>query len=388
MRKSDGKKEEFLNSKEFELFKKENIILSQHEELLKPALKGGNGKFYKNDYYLIYFSLNKSKKINVKTYPKSKYFDPHKLYNESPIYEGLRKKFPTLLHLSLAIRNNWAEFPKCPYCGNLRKLKNHSEIYRTCGSKECSVKERSSTCEEKYGVSFFTETDLFKSKSSKSLMDHYGVKNPSQSNIIKERKKETCIKNFGYDNPSRVPEIKEKQKRKISETFRKKYKCDNIGGLIKLKSFKSSSKFKYIYKGEIFDSSYELAYYIYCEDHNIKINRNKELAISYKLNDKIYYYVPDFIDDSNQLIEIKGKCLEKDGIWIPHPASLSKCKNEESIENLKRRYKEKQKCAIENKVKIITEENIIPCIKYCQEKYGNRFWYKKFKYNKSNKIIV
>lgn len=59
------------------------------------------------------------------------------------------------------------------------------------------------------------------------------------------------------------------------------------------------------YKGFYLDSTYELAYVIYCLDHNIEIKRNKKY---YEYNDKDgkrKKYYPDFIVDGN-LVEIKG----------------------------------------------------------------------------------
>jgi len=59
------------------------------------------------------------------------------------------------------------------------------------------------------------------------------------------------------------------------------------------------------YKGFYLDSNYELAYLIYCLDHNIKIERNKK-AYSYKdplSNDHKFY--PDF-RVNGKLTEIKG----------------------------------------------------------------------------------
>lgn len=58
------------------------------------------------------------------------------------------------------------------------------------------------------------------------------------------------------------------------------------------------------YKGFYCDSTYELAFLIYCLDHNIKIERNKEFFI-YFYKGKKYKYYPDFIVN-NKLIEIKG----------------------------------------------------------------------------------
>lgn len=58
------------------------------------------------------------------------------------------------------------------------------------------------------------------------------------------------------------------------------------------------------YKGFWCDSTYELAFIIYCLDHNIPIERNKQY-FTYEYQGKTKRYYPDFIIDG-QIIEIKG----------------------------------------------------------------------------------
>lgn len=58
------------------------------------------------------------------------------------------------------------------------------------------------------------------------------------------------------------------------------------------------------YKGIFCDSSWELAYVIYCLDHNIDIRRNTEKR-QYVWEDKVKSYIPDFIVGGN-IVEIKG----------------------------------------------------------------------------------
>jgi hypothetical protein len=58
------------------------------------------------------------------------------------------------------------------------------------------------------------------------------------------------------------------------------------------------------YKGIFCDSSWELAYVIYCLDHNISICRNTEKR-TYVWENKEYNYLPDFVVEG-KLIEIKG----------------------------------------------------------------------------------
>lgn len=58
------------------------------------------------------------------------------------------------------------------------------------------------------------------------------------------------------------------------------------------------------YKGIWCDSSYELAYLMYCIDKCIPIQRNEKFFI-YEYNGKKHKYYPDFIVNGN-LVEIKG----------------------------------------------------------------------------------
>lgn len=58
------------------------------------------------------------------------------------------------------------------------------------------------------------------------------------------------------------------------------------------------------YKGFWCDSSWELAYVIYCLDHNIEIKRNQD-SFSYVFNGRERKYYPDF-KVGNEYIEIKN----------------------------------------------------------------------------------
>jgi hypothetical protein len=58
------------------------------------------------------------------------------------------------------------------------------------------------------------------------------------------------------------------------------------------------------YKGFFCDSSWELAYVIFCLDHDIKIRRNTK-KLKYVFNGEEKSYIPDFIVDG-ELVEIKG----------------------------------------------------------------------------------
>lgn len=66
---------------------------------------------------------------------------------------------------------------------------------------------------------------------------------------------------------------------------------------------------KGFYKGFYCASTYELAFVIFCLDHNIKIKRCLE-SFDYKYKGKIHKYFPDFIINNDTIIEIKGYWTE------------------------------------------------------------------------------
>jgi hypothetical protein len=74
-----------------------------------------------------------------------------------------------------------------------------------------------------------------------------------------------------------------------------------ISGGIKKGSSRGKSGW---YKGYWLDSSYELAYLIYCIDHNIKIERNKK-GFEYFYKNKKHLFYPDFIVN-DEYVEIKN----------------------------------------------------------------------------------
>lgn len=86
----------------------------------------------------------------------------------------------------------------------------------------------------------------------------------------------------------------------IKQKLSKLAKQRHLGGYVK----GSGRGKKGWYNGFWCDSTYELAYLIYCLDHNIDIKRNHD-RFQYELNGKMYKYIPDFIVD-NTYIEIKG----------------------------------------------------------------------------------
>ena len=94
-----------------------------------------------------------------------------------------------------------------------------------------------------------------------------------------------------------------------------------------------------------FNSSWELAYYLYCKDHNIGIIRNKE-GFKYFYNGKWHKYYPDFIHNDGSYVEIKhyiNECVKAKIKYFDKP------------------------------LKIITKGDIEKYIEYAKMKYGKDF---------------
>ena len=97
------------------------------------------------------------------------------------------------------------------------------------------------------------------------------------------------------------------------------------------------------YKGIWCDSSWELAYLLYCFDNNISVERNNKY-FEYEFEGKIYKFYPDFIVD--------GKFVEIKGFYTP--------KNKVKLEKFPN-------------VLFIDRKLILPYLKYAIEHYGKNF---------------
>ena len=98
------------------------------------------------------------------------------------------------------------------------------------------------------------------------------------------------------------------------------------------------------YKGIYCDSTFELAYLIYCLDHNINIRRCEQ-KFEYQYEGKKHFYHPDFIVD-NMIIEIKN---------FSSPLTDAKLK------------------AVNKPIKIYYTNDLIPIFEYVSSTYNKKF---------------
>lgn len=264
-------------------------------------------------------------------------------------------------------------------------------------------KERlSKTIEEKYGTQWFTQSETFKENAQKTWLEKYGVDNPTKSEAILEKIKKNNFEKYGVTNPMKLPEILER----LKETIRRKYGCEWITqtDLFKEKSKKTClekygfewatqnpkiqdkirQKFilnlpkflkkihkKYQFSGNTFDSSWELAYFIWLIDHNIEFVYQPNCLLEYLVDGITHHYFPDFLVEG-KMVEIKGDHFFDEDGKMRNPWKKSKWTKEQKLLNDKI-YEAKHQCMIANDVKILRNEDIQSYLKYVEEKYGKDF---------------
>ncbi len=148
------------------------------------------------------------------------------------------------------------------------------------------------------------------------LLNPSRVKRPKSPNAHARKGSISWNKGLSKDTDDRVRRLSEKRKgRKLNtpgksldpikeqerkQKIRESALARNLGGYVK----GSGRGKKGWYKGFFCDSSWELAYVIYCLDHEVNIQRNT-IRKQYEWQGQHKNYLPDFIIDG-QLIEIKG----------------------------------------------------------------------------------
>ena len=221
------------------------------------------------------------------------------------------------------------------------------------------------TCQEKYGTDNYAQSEEFLIKSKATNLQKYGVENYMQLEEGKEKVKQTCLDKYGVEYYSQTEEYKEKYK----STCLQKY---GVPHYFQSEEFQKKVNKKYKYKGINFDSSWELAYYIFNENNNIPTIRNPQ-RIEYYLNEIEHYYYPDFLVEG-QLIEIKSSdMLNKDFSLKPPTKKLIRCQTEEEKQYLYDLCVVKTQCMRENNVRIISDKEIKFYLDYIEKTYGKNY---------------
>lgn len=240
------------------------------------------------------------------------------------------------------------------------------------------IKEKSKqTCLKKYGTKSYKQSSKGKEDFIKYSLKKYGTINPFQAEEIKEKSKQTCLEKYGTEYAAQSKVVQSN----IEKTMEKKY---GVRRALQNKKFIDKAKktelerygtfyitSKYKYDNLYFDSSWELAFYIYCKDNELNITREVE-PISFIFEGKEHKYTPDFLVN-NVLIEIKGEqFFDKNDEFI-NPYNP----NEKELVN------EKLKCMKNNNVVILRWKEMKKYIDYINNKYGKNYL-NNFKFRKGD----
>ena len=220
---------------------------------------------------------------------------------------------------------------------------------------------------EKYGVEWSLQSPEVRKKANDKMLELYGTENLFYSKGFQESVKQYWKNKYGVENPSQVPEIQKKVREIINERYNGR-----------------TPSVRYIYFGITFDSSWELAVWIYCIDHNIPIIREPVRFEYYDINNKCHYYIPDF-SISGKLVELKGdqyfssnrtmiypyNTKKLSGTWIPMTDDEKKFMND--------LYERKHQCGLANGVKFWCIDDVQHYLDYCNMMYPG--WNIKYRIN-------
>lgn len=253
-------------------------------------------------------------------------------------------------------------------------------VFQLKSTKETMKK----TCLEKYGVEYISQDKDFRKRVEDTCLRKYGKKNITQTEKFKaaakatkyrkndgayrseEEKlaiKKTCLEKYGVEIPCTTKENRAKAKNSLKEKYGSEYFFHTAAYKQRMTelyggenpdycpSILSKMKRKYTFENLHFDSSWEIAYYIWLKDNskNFEIHPNKHFT--YFFDDKKHRYHPDFLVDG-KYVEIKG------------PHLLNEMMIENTVSNAK------YKCMIENDVNVISD--LTPYFTYLKNKYNIR----------------
>ena len=178
---------------------------------------------------------------------------------------------------------------------------------------------------------------------------------------VRDKIRSTVKERYGYDHIWKVPEVIKKTQEKIKNANIEKYGVPCVMQVIEIVA---KTRKKYLFDGIYFDSSWELAYFIWLRDNKIKFEYHTR-SLKYIVNGKEHYYFPDFIVEG-RYVEIKGSHLFNNGKLVDfYHQGFSK----EQLD-------EKTKCMLNNNVLLITD--VTKQLKYVTYKYGRNYM-KRFK---------
>ena len=129
------------------------------------------------------------------------------------------------------------------------------------------------------------------------------------------------------------------------------------------------TKQSYYYNNILFKNRWELAYYIWLSDNNINFEYQPNITFKYADdNKKEHVYNPDFrVND--EIIELKGSHF-----FVDNDINKKMINPYDKTHKSDHIYEAKHQCMIKNHVKILSDNDMKPIMKYVFEKYGSDFF--------------
>lgn len=217
----------------------------------------------------------------------------------------------------------------------------------TSEDKQRIQEQRKLTCLNRYGVEYSSQSDIVQSRISDS--HHHRTK--EQIEESNRKRQETCLDKYGVEFVNQAKLVKEKSKETLLEKYGVPFFINN-----------NFRRVVYEYDDEIFDSSYELYFYIWAKEHNHSIVRLKDKKYSFEVDGKTYYYFPDFLFDGRE-VEIKGEHFFDSEGNLMNPFTRD--------EHIQQIYKTKGECIKSNGVTIISD--VTEQQQYVESRYTSNF---------------
>lgn len=312
-------------------------------------------EYTRDQLYTQYISLNKTAKEiasmfhtneNVVRHDLKKY-EIYKPRDLCLVSQGQRKEIDKQTLYDYYITENHSEEEAAKHFNvHERTIRRRLREFNITKSVELQAQASYNSQMNRYG-GLFTQSDYYKTSVVPKML---------------ENMKHTCLEKYGCDSAFKSTGVKNK----IKMTNRKKYGADYY---TQTAEYHKKACHKYFYQGESFDSTWELALWIYAKDHGEKIQRCP-YCFSYVYKGKQYKYFPDFLYKGD-IVEIKGnQLLDKDHNLVEIYSG-----------KVDKKLQAKQRCMEENNVQVWDYEKIKFALDYIKVNYGANYL-KKYKRRK------
>lgn len=286
----------------------------------------------------------------------------------------------------------------CEKCGSLfeqsfkflqkKKLEHKPVLCEKCRLSEAYHKsdaKRKQTLIQRYGCTNNLHIKSVEEKVKKNWTEKYGVDNPAKSDSVKEKMKKTISSRTEEQKNQATKKSKEtrllkygayfsKEKvEKTNQTLIEKYGSveeaykQRYEKIQKIFEEKYGTKYpvmmyshkKYCFDNTFFDSSWELAYYIWLKDNGKQFEYHPAYLEYFDEFGKKHEYFPDFIVEGH-IVEIKG-----DHFFNEKGEPFDKYKNCS--------WKSKYEFILQKGGKILRYNDVKFYLSYVAENYGNDF---------------